>query len=68
MVLEAKEWKKCTRRCKNLKSGGIHVYVDSQALFNAGISNTGKLEVKIYGLDGQKVLLQFREVKDGSNN
>lgn len=60
MSREAKEWVKCTRKSRKTKQGGIHVYVNSDVLFNAGIDNGVDLEVKQYGLRSNKVLLKFR--------
>lgn len=63
MVIETKEWVNATRRSRKLKTGGITVYVNSEALYFAGVPNNVDLQVKIQPLNNSKVLLKFRKVK-----
>ena len=60
MGAEPKEWINTTRRSNKNKSGGTHVYVNSQALEFAGVPNNQELQVKIQPLNNGKVLLKFR--------
>lgn len=62
MAIEPKEWNLGTRRLREKKSGGIHVYINSTTLEILGIK-AGDLEYNQCALDNKKVLLKLRKVK-----
>jgi len=71
MAQEPKEWSKASRRTTNGSKGGMHVYVDSDALNYAlnvaGIPLDAELKVRRYPLKGDKgvakILIKIREDK-----
>ena len=64
MACEPKEWIKARYRSSNIKTGSIHVSVNSETLRYAGIPNGVDLLVRVYPLNKGKVLLKFKEVKE----
>lgn len=61
MANEVKEWKTGARRSGNTKSGGIHLYVDSDVLDFSGISTKGEIEYKLYPCSNGRVIIKFRK-------
>lgn len=63
MANEPKEYVKARYRSKKVKTGSIHVNINSDTLRYAGIPEGVDLLVKVYPLNKGKVLLKFKEVK-----
>jgi len=60
MTNEVKEWKTGVRRSGTTKSGGIHVYIDSDVLEFSGLSKKGEIEYKLYPCSNGRVIIKFR--------
>lgn len=64
MAIEPKEWVKVRYRSKKVKTGSIHVSINSETLRFADIPKGVNLMVRVYPLNKGKVLLKFKEVKE----
>lgn len=63
MANEPKEWIVARYRSKKVKTGSVHVTINSETLRYANIPEGVDLLVKVYPLNKGKVLLKFKEVK-----